>query len=310
VLLLLVVKIALGGWYILANSSAAASAISIPTPLAAPLTTAAPPAQPAARSNGYLEAAVAAVSPASAQAAPAALPLAASPAISPISAGALLVVGQAGARPAAAQPSPPNSIPLPAGSQTEHPAPAAALPAPSLPKLGAGFERAPLPPNVSTTEADTRKLREREQALARKEANLATREEALTSLETELRRQMAAADQSKSDNEALLKRNEAILAEMKALREQQQKEEEALKDARIQHLVIAYGGMKPEQAGNLINSLDDDVAVSILSAMAGRKAGLILAYVNPDKAARLTKAISERRIDPNLLLADAPAEGQ
>jgi flagellar motility protein MotE (MotC chaperone) len=244
---------------------------------------------------------VAAVSPASAQAA--------SPAASSISAGALLVVAQAAAAPAA-QPAPLNSIPLPPGSQTDLLAPAAALPAPALPRLGAGFERAPLPPNVSPTEADTRKLREREQALARKEANLTTREEALTTLETELRRQMEAADRSKSDNEALLQRNEAVLAEMKALREQQQKEEEALKDARIQHLVIAYGGMKPDQAGNLINSLDDDVAVSILSAMAGRKAGLILAFVNPEKAARLTKAISERRIDPNLLLADAPAAAQ
>ena len=44
-----------------------------------------------------------------------------------------------------------------------------------------------------------------------------------------------------------------------------------------------------------MNNLEDDVAVEILSAMPGRNAGQILANVNPEKAARLTKAISERK---------------
>ncbi len=114
---------------------------------------------------------------------------------------------------------------------------------------------------------------------------------------------------SRSEIQTMTQRNEAILAEQKALREQQQKDDETQRDARIEHLVIAYKGMKAEQAGSLINSMEDDVAVDILSAMPGRNAGLILANVNPEKAARLTKAISEKRIDPNLLLADAPAAG-
>ncbi|MDR1677836.1 MAG: hypothetical protein LBS44_05525, partial [Deltaproteobacteria bacterium] len=73
-----------------------------------------------------------------------------------------------------------------------------------------------------------------------------------------------------------------------------------------QHLVTAFKGMKPEQAGVLISSMDDTVAVSILSAMPGSNAGKILAMVNPEKAARLVKSISEQRIDPKALLEASP----
>ncbi|MEE9518082.1 MAG: hypothetical protein V3V52_13325, partial [Candidatus Adiutricales bacterium] len=51
--------------------------------------------------------------------------------------------------------------------------------------------------------------------------------------------------------------------------------------------------MRAENAGKLVNSLDDYVAVRILSSMSGRAAGQIMSFVLPDKAARLTKMLSE-----------------
>jgi flagellar motility protein MotE (MotC chaperone) len=42
--------------------------------------------------------------------------------------------------------------------------------------------------------------------------------------------------------------------------------------------------------------------MAILSSMPGSNAGKILAMVNPDKAARLVKGISDQRIDPRVLL--------
>ena len=320
VLFLLVIKIAAGAYYILwspkearVTRPAASVSDSASTAVARavnpePETIAKSPAtdhKPASVVDGYLAAAAEAVSPAVAQAAPVAVVPVSS--VSAVSAGAFMVLGQSASPEAAAQST--ATIPLPPGGD-DLLTPAAQLPAASPGATGSSRPSAnnqgvaPLPPDQSA--GTSQNVRAREQELARKEAMLATKEEALSSLESELNRQLAATEASRSEMEAMVKRNEAILTEMKALREQQKTEDELQKDARIEHLVIAYKGMKPEQAGNLVNSLDDDVAVSILSAMPGRNAGLILGYVNPDKAARLTKAISEKRIDPNLLLADQP----
>lgn len=317
VVLLLMVKIAAGCWYILSGhhtaeliSSPAASDGPDLSFLPAILEYTLPESRPKETSvvSDYLAAAAEAVSTSVAQAAlPANLAVTAVAPVNAMTAGAFMVLGaqtaagETGGRV--------ETIPLPPGGD-DLMTPAVQLPSPSLPRLAG--EAAPLPPDNSMAFPNTlesaamQNVREREQALARREALLATKEEALSNLETELAQRLSALEASRSEIETMTRRNEATLIEMKALREQQKKEDDVQADARIQHLVIAYKGMKADQAGMLINSMDDDVAVAILSAMPGRNAGLILANVSPEKAARLTKAISERRIDPNLLLADNP----
>jgi flagellar motility protein MotE (MotC chaperone) len=140
--------------------------------------------------------------------------------------------------------------------------------------------------------------------LTRRETQLNAREQAIKELEADLNVRIAAAERSKTELKDLVTRNEAILEEQKALSIKQKNEEDALKDARLEHLVLAFKGMKPDQAGQLINSMDDMVAVSILSSMPGSNAGKILAMVQPEKAARLIKSISERRIDPKTILEE------
>lgn len=276
----------------------------------------------AAAVDSYLAAAMEAVASPRAALASAPLSSTTSLSIAPIAGGAMSVIfGQSASTPMA-QGGEVEPIPLPPGVDLL--SPAGEPPPPALPVLGPGIANdqtgdqaqsfrgggaVPLPPNAAyvSSNANQEALRQREQALAVKEAELASREEALKSLDADIRRQMAAIEDFRNEREAMISRNDAVLAEMRALREEQKKEDEMRKDASLQQLVAAYGAMKPEQAGALVNSLDDDVAVSILSIMPGRKAGMILANVIPEKAARLTKAISERRIDPNLILSDNPA---
>ena len=135
-----------------------------------------------------------------------------------------------------------------------------------------------------------------EQSLREKEERLKQKEEALDLLKEELTARMAEIEVTRNKLEELVKKQEALVEEQKILR-----------NARIEHLVTAYKGMRPEAAGTLVNSLDDEVAVNILAAMPGRSAGQILAYVDPEKAARLTKAISRKQ---NGLPPEQPAEAE
>ncbi|MDR2301834.1 MAG: hypothetical protein LBF38_07335 [Deltaproteobacteria bacterium] len=205
-----------------------------------------------------------------------------------------------------------NAAPRSSGSATL-PAPAPQPVVGPSPGTGANPQ---LPPNVNVSNsaqtgsaqnsARAEELAKKEFDLNRREAALNAREEALKTLEADVNTKLASSERSRGELNSLIARNQAILDEQKALKEQQQKEDEELKDARIQHLVAAFKGMKPEQAGLLISSMDDMVAVSILSAMPGSNAGKILAMVTPDKAARLVKSISEQRIDPKAILEAAP----
>ncbi|MEW5723188.1 MAG: hypothetical protein AB1896_08785 [Thermodesulfobacteriota bacterium] len=129
---------------------------------------------------------------------------------------------------------------------------------------------------------DTLKLKEEE--LGRREDRIKEREKALDLLEKELQGRLAELEAKRVELDALVEQQAKLVEQQKIL-----------KNARIEHLVTAFKGMRPEKAGALVDSLEDDVAVDILSAMPGRSVGQILAFVTPEKAARLTKAIRERQ---------------
>ncbi|MDY6853073.1 MAG: hypothetical protein SV487_13490 [Thermodesulfobacteriota bacterium] len=146
--------------------------------------------------------------------------------------------------------------------------------------LGPAFNR----PMTKKSENLIQVLRLREKELKKKEKRLDERAKALDALEQDLNKRLIELEATRKKLAALVKKNENLIQEQKII-----------KNARIEHLVSAYKSMKPDKAGTLIDSLDDNVAVRILSAMPGRNAGQILAAVNPRKAARLTKAISSMR---------------
>jgi len=71
---------------------------------------------------------------------------------------------------------------------------------------------------------------------------------------------------------------------------------DALKDKKIKHLVDVYSNMKPKEAAKALEVLEEPVAVKILSGMRGRNAGEILSFVDAEKAARLTEALTRMQM--------------
>jgi flagellar motility protein MotE (MotC chaperone) len=84
----------------------------------------------------------------------------------------------------------------------------------------------------------------------------------------------------KSEIEAKIKQQE----ELKAQLEKSQQEN-------YQRLAKIYEAMPPEEAASRIEKLDEDTAVALLLAIKPRQAGKILANINPEKAAILSKKI-------------------
>ncbi len=70
------------------------------------------------------------------------------------------------------------------------------------------------------------------------------------------------------------------------------KEADATRDEKLRHLVDVYTNMKARQAAEVIETLDQSIAVKILSNMRGRQAGEILTYVKPEIAAKLSEALT------------------
>ena len=68
---------------------------------------------------------------------------------------------------------------------------------------------------------------------------------------------------------------------------------DALKDKKLRHLVDVYSNMKAKQAAEVLQTLDEKIAVKILAGMRGRTAGEILTFVNAEKAARLSEALTK-----------------
>jgi len=131
-------------------------------------------------------------------------------------------------------------------------------------------------------------LENRQKQLKLKEDMLKEKEEGLEALKEKIK------EETDRLNE-LIRKKEAILAKEQEILEEQKKvlaRQVEIEDARINHLVQAYSAMRPENAGKLVDSLEDEVAVRIFSSMSGRTAGKIMAFVDPAKAARLTKQLS------------------
>jgi flagellar motility protein MotE (MotC chaperone) len=115
-------------------------------------------------------------------------------------------------------------------------------------------------------------------ALQRKEEQLKRREESLRTLEKEV--------------DAKLERVQRIQADIKQMIE----EAKSIRDRKFKHLIDVYSSMKAQNAAQALSKLDEDTAVKILAGMRGRSAGEILNNVAPEKAARLSEALTEMQI--------------
>ncbi len=74
------------------------------------------------------------------------------------------------------------------------------------------------------------------------------------------------------------------------------REAKGLEDKKIRNLIQMYANMKPRTAAKALESMDERVAIRILSGMAPKQSGEILTYTNPVKTAKFTELITRMRL--------------
>lgn len=104
-----------------------------------------------------------------------------------------------------------------------------------------------------------------------------------------------------ADREAELKTYEAQidkrLAELETANTKLQTNIQVVQDARnadIQKLAAIYEGMKPAQAGEIINEMDAKFAAGLLSAMNNEQAALVVANMDSQKAYLVSVILANR----------------
>ena len=121
-------------------------------------------------------------------------------------------------------------------------------------------------------------LSEEWQNLRRRQDEVQRQEQALLALEREL--------------DAKLNRLQELETRIQGMIEQA----DVLQDRKMRHLVDVYSNMKPREAARALEALEEPVAVKILSGMRGRNAGEVLSFVDAEKAARLTEALTRMHL--------------
>lgn len=149
----------------------------------------------------------------------------------------------------------------------------------TLPSQAYAQNAAPIQDAVQTAQAEPQgNLSEEWETLRRRQEELQRKEESLQSLEKEL-------DDKLNRLESLEGRIQTMLDEA-----------DVLQDKKIKHLVDVYSNMKPKEAAKALEVLEEPVAVKILTGMRGRNAGEILSFVDAEKAARLTEALTRMQV--------------
>lgn len=121
-------------------------------------------------------------------------------------------------------------------------------------------------------------LSEEWQNVRRRQDEVQRREQALQALEQEL--------------DAKLNRLQELENRLQGMLD----EADVLQDRKIKHLVDVYSNMKPREAAKALEALEEPVAVKILSGMRGRNAGEVLSFVDSERAARLTEALTRMQV--------------
>lgn len=110
--------------------------------------------------------------------------------------------------------------------------------------------------------------------------------------ETELRREESRLQELRAD----IKKRIDTLTEIETRIQKALEKTASTKDDRMEHLVRAYTAMAPDAAAQLINSLDIGLAVQILRNMQVKRAGAILAVVQPERAARISELLAKAQV--------------
>lgn len=74
------------------------------------------------------------------------------------------------------------------------------------------------------------------------------------------------------------------------------KQKDSLYEARLEQLANVYGSMAPNEAAPLIAKLEDDIGLSLLERMPGKRMGQILSMMPSERAIELTKSLTDKQL--------------
>jgi len=137
------------------------------------------------------------------------------------------------------------------------------------PSSQAGSKSSPLLDSISF-------LKQRETELMKKEEQLRQKEEYLQQMEQEV--------------ENKLKELITLQKEIQAYRTEKEEDQ----NARIRSLSKIYGSMKPKEAAKLLEKLNDELVVEVISAMTSNDAASVLSSMDVKKAAKISEFLSRR----------------
>ncbi|MCI7331626.1 MAG: magnesium transporter MgtE [Selenomonadaceae bacterium] len=104
----------------------------------------------------------------------------------------------------------------------------------------------------------------------------------------------AAPEENKPAGDTSAQQKKELQVTQKEL-EAQQKEREAAEKKRVSKLARLYNAMKPKDAAEAMDTLNDDLCIAILQRMDEDQAAKILSAFTPAKAGRLTQLMYEGR---------------
>ncbi|TVM16675.1 hypothetical protein DPQ33_11825 [Oceanidesulfovibrio indonesiensis] len=114
-----------------------------------------------------------------------------------------------------------------------------------------------------------------------------------------LREQQAALEQKELELKQLEQELNAKLTRMQELEAKLTRmleQANEVSDQKMRHLIDVYSNMKAKQAAQVLETLDEGIAVKILAGMRGRQAGEILTFVEAKKAARLSEKLTRMQV--------------
>lgn len=86
----------------------------------------------------------------------------------------------------------------------------------------------------------------------------------------------------------------ALLTKLRDEIRSEKAQKKAAEEKQFKHLIKVYSAMKPQNAADLIEKLDINLAVKLLSRMKGDDVGKILSYVKIEKAAKISEGLVKR----------------
>jgi flagellar motility protein MotE (MotC chaperone) len=127
--------------------------------------------------------------------------------------------------------------------------------------------------------------REREKMI-RERQKLENERQHLETVKKEIDQKIARLSKIQTTVQNKIKKQEDLIAEYKSM-------QESTMDRQFKHLLKIYTSMRSKKSAMLINKLDMDIAIRLLSKMKGEKVGQILSYVPPEKAAALSEQLAK-----------------